>query len=158
MDPSKPAKAEVERVSALKAEAVKALCSPEDVIIAADTVVVLGNTVMGKPATKEEACAMLRDLSGKEHEVITGLTVLCGERLCTVSVTTAIRFRTLQEAEICAYVETGESMDKAGAYGIQGLAAVFVEGLQGDYYNVMGLPVCALTGILREFGVELLGC
>ena len=158
MDPNKPAQEEVKRVSALKAEAVKALCAEEDVIIAADTVVVLGNTVMGKPATKEEACAMLRELSGKDHQVITGLTVLRGKKMRSVSVTTTIRFRPLLEQEIVAYVDTKESMDKAGAYGIQGLAAVFVESLWGDYYNVMGLPVCTLTGILREFGVELLGC
>lgn len=158
MNSSKPAEEEVRRVSALKAEAVRPLCEFEDVIIAADTVVVSDGSVMGKPATKSEACDMLRRLSGSAHQVITGLTVSKGESMRSVSVTTDLRFRPLSEAEIAAYVETGEPMDKAGAYGIQGLAAMFVESLNGDYYNVMGLPVCTLTGILREFGVELLGC
>lgn len=158
MDPNKSAEAEVRRVSALKAEAVKALCDFDDVIIAADTVVVSEGYVMGKPETKQEACEMLRRLSGKDHQVITGLSVCRGEEIRSVSVSTDLRFRPLSEAEIAAYVETGEPMDKAGAYGIQGLAAMFVESLNGDYYNVVGLPVCTLTCILREFGVELLGC
>ena len=158
MDPERPAEEEVRRVSALKAEAVKALCNEDDVIIAADTVVVSDGYVMGKPATKQEACEMLRRLSGKAHQVITGLSVCHGDEMCSSSVTTDLRFRPLSEAEIAAYVETGEPMDKAGAYGIQGLASMFVESLSGDYYNVVGLPVCTLTGILRRFGVELLGC
>ena len=158
MDPGKPAEEEVRRVSALKAEAVKPLCSAGDVIIAADTIVVSDGYVMGKPATVQEACDMLRRLSGSKHQVITGLSVCRDDERCSVSVTTDLRFRELSEAEIAAYVATGEPMDKAGAYGIQGLAAMFVEGLNGDYYNVMGLPVCTLAGILRRFGVELLGC
>lgn len=158
MDPAKPAEEEVRRVSALKAEAVKALCDTEDVIIAADTVVVSDGCVMGKPATGEEACRMLRRLSGKAHQVITGLSVCQGDVMRSVSVTTDLRFRPLSEEEISAYVETGDPMDKAGAYGIQGFASMFVESLNGDYYNVMGLPVCTLTGILRQFGVKLLGC
>ena len=101
---------------------------------------------------------MLSRLSGREHQVITGLSVLQGERAESVSVTTTLRFRPLHEEEIRAYVATGEPMDKAGAYGIQGMASVFVEGLYGDYYNVMGLPVCTLTTILRSFGIKLLGC
>lgn len=158
MDPEKTAEEEVRRVSALKAEAVKSLCGEDDVIIAADTVVVVQGVVMGKPASKEEAVSMLRRLSGREHQVITGLSVACGQEMRSVSVTTTLCFRPLADEEIFAYVETGEPMDKAGAYGIQGLASMFVQSLCGDYYNVMGLPVCTLTGILREFGVELLGC
>ncbi|MBQ3216420.1 MAG: septum formation inhibitor Maf [Oscillospiraceae bacterium] len=158
MDPQKDPAQEVQRVSLLKAEAVRALCRKEDVIIAADTVVVCEELVMGKPASQEEAVSMLSRLSGREHQVITGLSVLQGERVETVSVTTTLRFRSLREEEIRAYVATGEPMDKAGAYGIQGKASVFVEGLYGDYYNVMGLPVCTLTTILRSFGIKLLGC
>lgn len=158
MDPQKDPAREVQRVSLLKAEAVRTLCREEDVIIAADTVVVCEGLVMGKPASQEEAVAMLSRLSGREHQVITGLSVLQGERAESVSVTTTLRFRPLHEEEIRAYVATGEPMDKAGAYGIQGMASVFVEGLYGDYYNVMGLPVCTLTTILRSFGIKLLGC
>ena len=158
MDPQKDPAREVQRVSLLKAEAVRTFCQEEDVIIAADTVVVCEGLVMGKPASQEEAVAMLSRLSGREHQVITGLSVLQGERAESVSVTTTLRFRPLREEEIRAYVATGEPMDKAGAYGIQGMASVFVEGLYGDYYNVMGLPVCTLTTILRSFGIKLLGC
>lgn len=158
MDPRKDPAQEVRRVSALKAGAVKALCAQEDVIIAADTVVVLDGAVMGKPASEKEAFSMLRSLSGKEHQVITGLSVVQGEKMESVSVTTTLRFRPLSEEEIRAYIATKEPMDKAGAYGIQGMASMFVESLCGDYYNVMGLPVCTLTVILRKFGVKLLGC
>ena len=101
---------------------------------------------------------MLRRLSGRDHQVLTGLTVLGGDRTENLTVTTTLRFRALSDAEIRNYIATGEPMDKAGAYGIQGLAAMFVVGLDGDYYNVMGLPVCTLTILLRRFGVKLLGC
>ena len=101
---------------------------------------------------------MLRRLSGREHQVMTGLSVLCGSKEETTTVTTTLRFRSLSEREISAYVATGEPMDKAGAYAIQGLASIFVTGLDGDYYNVMGLPVCTLAGMLRRDGVTLLGC
>ncbi len=158
MDPKKEAQAEVRRVSALKAEAVRKLCTDGDLIIAADTVVVLQGKVMGKPASCEEAFQMLRALSGQEHQVITGLCVSASNKCQSTSVTTSLRFRPLSEAEIRAYIATGEPMDKAGAYGIQGLAAMFVQELHGDYYNVMGLPVCTLAGMLREFGVKLLNC
>lgn len=158
MDPEKSPEEEVRRVSGLKAEAVKSLCGEDDIIIAADTVVVAQGIVMGKPASEEEAVSMLRTLSGAEHQVITGLSVARGEKMRSVSVTTTLCFRPLLDEEIFAYVQTGEPMDKAGAYGIQGLASMFVQSLCGDYYNVMGLPVCTLTGILRQFGVELLGC
>lgn len=158
MDLRKDPAQEVQRVSFLKAEAVRPLCQPEDVIIAADTVVVCDGRLMGKPASREEAVSMLSYLSGREHQVITGLSVMQGSRTQTVSVTTSLRFRPLSGEEIYAYVDTGEPMDKAGAYGIQGMGSMFVEGLYGDYYNVMGLPVCTLATILRSFGVKLLGC
>ena len=99
---------------------------------------------------------MLRRLSGRDHQVMSGLTVMRGSFTETVTVTTGIRFRHLADNEIRAYIATGEPMDKAGAYAIQGLAAMFIIGIDGDYYNVMGLPVCTLATILRKLGVQLL--
>lgn len=156
MDLTRPPEDEVARVSAVKAAAVAAQFAQEDLILAADTIVVCDGLIMGKPHSEPEAAAMLRRLSGKTHQVMTGLTVRCGDRIRTQTVVTALRFRPLSEAEIMAYVATGEPMDKAGAYGIQGLASIFVESLTGDYYNVMGLPVCTLALLLREFGVPVL--
>lgn len=149
---------EVARVSRLKAQAVYPLCHDDDIIIAADTVVVCDGLVMGKPRSESDAFSMLRRLSGREHQVMSGLTVYCGDESESTTVTTTLRFRPLSDEEIRAYIATGEPMDKAGAYGIQGLAAMFVVGLDGDYYNVMGLPVCTLASMLRRHGVKLLGC
>ncbi len=98
---------------------------------------------------------MLRLLSGRTHTVCTGYTVLCGTRAVSEAVETEVRFRALSEEEIADYIATGEPMDKAGAYGIQGLASVFVEGLCGDYYNVVGLPLCSLCRTLKSFGVAV---
>lgn len=158
MDPFRHPADEVARVSLLKAEAVLPQCEPNDLIISADTIVVCESLMMGKPHSESEAFSMLRRLSGRDHQVMTGLTVLCGGSVENLTVTTTLRFRHLSDEEIRAYIATGEPMDKAGAYGIQGFAAMFVVGLDGDYYNVMGLPVCTLTMILRKFGVKLLGC
>lgn len=149
---------EVADVSVRKAKAVCPLCNDDDIIIAADTIVVCDGLVMGKPHSEAEAIAMLHRLSGREHQVMTGLTILQGEDTETTTVITTIRFRPLLDEEIRAYVSTGEPMDKAGAYGVQGLAAMFVVGLDGDFYNVMGLPVCTLSAMLRKRGVKLLGC
>lgn len=148
---------EVARVSLLKAKAVQPKCKPDDIIISADTIVVCDRLVMGKPRSEADAFSMLRRLSGRDHQVMTGLSVLCGKVTESVTVTTNIRFRHLADDEIRAYIKTGEPMDKAGAYAIQGLASIFVMGLEGDYYNVMGLPVCTLASILRKLGVRLLG-
>lgn len=149
---------EVAAVCRRKAEAVRPLCGADDVIVAADTVVVLDGSVMGKPRDPEDAARMLRRLSGREHRVMTGVCVMCGERTQTKTVVSAVRFRPLLDEEIRAYVASGEPMDKAGAYGVQGLAAIFIEGLDGDFYNVMGLPVCTLANMLRGYGVKLMGC
>lgn len=148
---------EVARVSMVKAQSIYPLCHDDDIIIAADTIVVCDGLVMGKPRSETEAFSMLRRLSGRDHQVMTGLTVLCGEEYETTTVTTALRMKHLSDAEIRAYIATGEPMDKAGAYAIQGLAAMFVVSIDGDYYNVMGLPVCTLATILRKYGVKLLG-
>lgn len=158
MDPFAHPADEVARVSRLKAQAVYPHCYEDDIIIAADTIVVCDSLVMGKPRTESEAFSMLRRLSGRDHQVMTGLTVLSDVHSETVTVTTTLRMRHLSDEEIRAYIATGEPMDKAGAYGIQGLASMFVVGLDGDYYNVMGLPVCTLTTILRKCGVKVLGC
>ena len=116
----------------------------------------LDGAVLGKPADELEAFKMLSTLSGCRHQVYTGLTVLRGEERHTVSEETTVAFRELSEEEISCYIQTGEPMDKAGAYGIQGFGALLIEGIQGDYYNVMGLPVCRLGGILRQLGVDCL--
>ena len=154
MDPFRHPSDEVARVSLEKAKAVQPHCMPDDIIISADTIVVCDSLVMGKPHSESEAFSMLRRLSGRDHQVMSGLTVLHGDDCENLTVTTTLRMRTLSDEEIRAYIATGEPMDKAGAYAIQGLAAMFVIGLDGDYYNVMGLPVCPL----RKFGVKLLGC
>ena len=149
---------EASRIAALKAHTVYPLCHDGDIIIGADTIVVCDSLVMGKPKTEAEAFSMLRRLSGREHQVMTGLCVLTDSYEETVTVTTTLRMRPLSDQEIRAYIATGEPMDKAGAYGIQGYASMFVVGLDGDYYNVMGLPICTLTMILRKCGVKLLDC
>ena len=155
MDPGKAPFDEVARVSRLKALAVQR--EPEDVVIAADTIVVCGGTVLGKPRDEEDAFRILSLLSGRSHEVMTGMTVLRGDELVTHTEVTRIHFRQLHPDELRAYIATGEPMDKAGAYGIQGGAALFADQMEGDYYNVMGLPVCRLAMILRSFGLPIWG-
>ena len=148
MDPKKPPFDEVARVSRLKAEAIER--TPEDIVIAADTIVVCNGLVLGKPKDEEDALRMLTLLSGRDHQVMTGLTVLRGEKALVCTEVTDIHFRPLTQEEILSYIRTGEPMDKAGAYGIQGGAALFAEKLVGDYFNVVGLPVCRLGQLLRE--------
>ena len=126
----------------------------EALVIAADTVVAVEGRGLGKPRSKAEAEEMLSLLSGREHRVCTGLSLSQGGRLRTGHEATAVRFRPLTREEIRRYVSTGEPMDKAGAYGIQGYGCLLVEGIVGDYYNVMGLPVCRLGRMLAEFGAD----
>ena len=153
MDLCKPAYDEVARVSRLKAEAVPH--GEDDVVIAADTIVVCAGEVLGKPRDEADALRMLGLLSGRDHQVMTGMTVLRGERRVTCTEVTDIHFRELSGREIENYVATGEPMDKAGSYGIQGGAALFAEKMVGDYYNVMGLPVCRLAMILKDMAPEI---
>lgn len=155
MDPSKPAADEVARVSRCKALAVPR--GEDAVVIAADTIVVCQGKVLGKPHTPEEAVQMLSLLSGRDHQVMTGVTVLRGSQERVFTEITDLHFRELTEKEIRRYVNSGEPMDKAGAYGIQGGAALFCEKMAGDYYNVMGLPVCRLGQILKELAPEMMG-
>lgn len=146
MDPAQSPAHEVAQVSRRKAMAVER--GPEDVVVAADTIVVCQGKILGKPHSREEAVSMLRLLSGREHQVMTGCTVLWEGGQETFTEITALTFRPLSDEEIQRYVDSGEPMDKAGAYGIQGGAALFCPGIQGDYYNVMGLPVCHLGTVL----------
>ena len=153
MDAKKAPYDEVARVSREKALAVSR--GADDIVIAADTIVVCQGKVLGKPRTPEEAVEMLTLLSGRDHQVMTGLTVVRGDREITTTEVTDIHFRELSQKEIDAYVATKEPMDKAGSYGIQGGAALFAEKMVGDYYNVMGLPVCKLRQIMNELAPEL---
>ena len=155
MDLSQSPFDEVARVSRLKAMATPR--SQDEVVVAADTIVVCEGRVLGKPHSEEEAVSMLRLLSGRDHQVMTGVTVACADQCKTFTEVTDIHFRELSDKEIHAYVATGEPMDKAGAYGIQGGAALFCSHMVGDYYNVMGLPVCRLGQLLREMAPELMG-
>lgn len=145
----------VAEISRRKADAAAVYADCRDIIIAADTVVVLDGAVFGKPKSEADALRILKMFSGKTHQVMTGVTVRRGEQILTATEVTDITFRTLSEDEIKAYIMTGEPMDKAGAYGIQGKASVFVSGIKGDYYNVVGLPLCRLTEMLKTFGVEV---
>lgn len=154
MDPALPAEQEVARVSRAKAMATPA--KEEDVVIAADTIVVCNGKTLGKPKSKEQAVEMLTMLSGRDHQVMTGLTVRKGEDCRTVTEITHLHFRKLSQREILDYVSTGEPMDKAGAYGIQGRGCVLVEGIDGNYHNVVGLPTCLLAGMLRQVGIDVL--
>lgn len=137
------------RMAREKAKAV-ARIHPDYTVIAADTAVVLDGQIFGKPENKDMAAEMLSALSGRWHEVMTGLTVISGNREQTVLEKVRILFRELTPSEIAAYIATGEPMDKAGAYGIQGRGAVLVRRIEGDYYAVMGLPVCSLWEILQN--------
>lgn len=154
MEPGKDPYDQVAQVSRRKAMAIPR--EKEDVVVAADTIVVCAGKILGKPASEEQAVQMLQLLSGRDHQVMTGLTVLQGDQIRTVTEVTDIHFRKLSEKEICRYVATKEPMDKAGGYGIQGGAALFAEKLVGDYYNVVGLPVCRLWQLLAEMAPELL--
>ena len=152
MDPGKAPFDEVARVSRAKAEAVSR--QADDIVVAADTIVVCEGRTLGKPRSEAEAAEMLRLLSGRDHQVMTGMTVLRGNTAVTCTEVTDIHFRPLSDKEIESYIATGEPMDKAGAYGIQGGAALFAQKMHGDYYNVMGLPVCRLHEILTQLAPD----
>lgn len=139
-----------------KAAEVAEKYSDDAVIIAADTIVWAEGEVLGKPKDEADAARMLKMLSGRSHKVFTGMAVGCGRPFAYAAEETEVFFRELSDDEISAYISTGEPMDKAGAYGIQGMASLFVEGIKGDYYNVMGLPLCRLGEILKSIGVRLL--
>lgn len=139
-----------------KAKLVAATQPPDVLILAADTIVVERNHVLGKPRDEQDAFDILCSLSGKTHTVFTAVCLSRGEMRSVFFERSEVRFRKLSEAEIWRYIKTGEPMDKAGAYGIQGFGALLVEGIVGDYFNVMGLPLCRLGQELLAFGVDVL--
>lgn len=146
----------VAHIARKKAEAAKALTAPGDLVITADTMVFLEAERLGKPRGEADALRMLTALAGRRHTVCTGVTVRQGDKYKCFTASTDVYFRSASERELRAYVASGEPMDKAGAYGIQGLGALLVERVDGDFFNVMGLPLLALSQALREFGIDLL--
>ena len=145
----------VERLARGKAEAGRrtVVSAAPFCVLGADTAVVLDGKILGKPVDEADACAMLMMLSGKEHEVLTAIAVLEGERCESRVVRSLVRFRPISREEAGAYWASGEPRDKAGGYGIQGLGAVFVAGLNGSYSAVVGLPVCETAELLGHFGI-----
>lgn len=143
----------VSYISREKSDAAAALCAEDEIIITADTMVFLDDRRLGKPRDKADALAMLTALQGRHHTVCTGVTVRQGGRILTEAESTEVCFRPATEEELRAYIATGEPMDKAGAYGIQGLGALLVEGIRGDFFNVMGLPILRLSRMLSSFGM-----
>ncbi len=133
------------------------ISAPEEIVITADTMVFLDDKRLGKPRDEADALKMLTALAGREHRVCTGVTVRQGERSLTRAATTRVFFRSAREEELRTYIRGGEPMDKAGAYGVQGQGSLLVERIDGDFFNVMGLPVLLLSRMLEEFGIRLLG-
>ena len=143
-------------ISREKSDAARLLCGPDEIIITADTMVFLDEKRLGKPKNEEEALAMLTALAGRQHTVCTGVTVRQGEKVLTAAEHTDVYFHPATESQLRAYIRTGEPMDKAGAYGVQGKGALLVERIDGDFFNVMGLPVSLLSDLLKPFGINLL--
>ena len=155
IDPTLPISDEIARLSFEKACEVAKHISDDAVIISADTIVELNGKVMGKPKDELDAAKMLKSLSGNTHNVLTAVTVMRGKKHNTQVVTTAVTFRKLEDTEIFDYIKTKEPMDKAGGYGIQGIASKFVSRIDGDYYSVVGLPVCTLSVMLKDFDINV---
>lgn len=147
---------QVEQLAERKAAAVASQCTG-GLVIGADTLVVLADKSLGKPADRQEAVQMIKNLQGRSHEVYTGLAVIdaaTGQSVVTHQVT-AVRFKPMTLEQIERYVDTGEPMDKAGAYAVQGKASIYIDSIRGCYFNVVGLPVSKLANALRVFGVEI---
>ncbi|HEY4733051.1 MAG: Maf family protein [Gemmatimonadaceae bacterium] len=153
MRPREAPRRHAERLAREKATKI-ATRDPDLITIGADTVVVINRKVLGKPRDRAEAVRMLSELSGREHTVITAVAVARGKKLRSAIEEVRVKFRRLRDDEIEAYVATGEPMDKAGAYGIQGYGATIVECIDGDYFAVMGLPLTRLTALMRDLGVR----
>lgn len=153
MRPREVPRRHAERLAREKASAV-ANRQPDRITIAADTIVVINKKVLGKPVDADDARRMLSMLSGREHTVITAVAVARGRKLRSAVEEVRVKFRRLRDDEIDAYIATGEPMDKAGAYGIQGYGATIVECVDGDYFAVMGLPLARLVTLLRDLGVH----
>ena len=153
MRPREAPRRHAERLAREKATTI-ATRDADLVTIGADTVVVINRKVLGKPRDEAEAIDMLSQLAGREHTVITAVAVARGKKLRSSVEEVQVRFRHLRDEEIAAYVATGEPMDKAGAYGIQGYGATIVERIEGDYFAVMGLPLVRLVSLLRDLGIN----
>ncbi|HSP02122.1 MAG TPA: Maf family protein [Acidimicrobiales bacterium] len=152
--PDESPAATVARLARTKAHTVEH--TPDDLVVAADTEVVLRDAVLGKPADADAAAAMLRSLSGRAHRVVTGVHVVCGEREAAAVEETIVHVRELTDAEIDAYVATGEPFGKAGAYAIQGAGGMFVERIEGSDSNVIGLPLATVVRLAGDVGVTIL--
>ncbi len=150
IDPALPIIEEIQRLAYKKAKAVLDL-NPDSVVIGSDTIVVIDNQILGKPKNEEDAKQMLRLLQGRTHEVITGVCLCSNEKVDSFSHITEVTFFEMSEEEINWYVSTGEPMDKAGAYGIQGKCMIYIKDIKGDYYSVMGLPVSDVYQHLKQF-------
>ena len=149
-DPGLPPDKIVEALSRAKAEEVAPKCAPDDVVVAADTIVWADGRVFGKPADAAMAAAMLRTLSGRGHRVYTGVTVIGPRGEDTRVEQSEVFFRRLSASEIDAYIKTGEPMDKAGAYGIQGKGCVYIKSIHGEYNNVVGFPITKIRSVYKE--------
>lgn len=143
-------------LAAAKAADVAGKVTPADIVVGADTIVVLEGRVYGKPRDRAHACEMLAELAGRQHQVITGIAVAAGGQVLTDHCITTVKIRPLSDQEIADYVATGEPMDKAGAYAIQGIGALLVEGIDGCYPNVVGLPLVTLQKLLQTIRINLL--
>ncbi|MFK2914878.1 Maf family protein [Pseudomonas sp. 3HC3] len=151
--PNESAPAYVERLARAKAAAGLARVDDPAVVLGADTAVVLDGRILGKPENREDALAMLADLSGREHQVLTAVALDDGQRVHSFCVTSKVRFRVISTDEAQRYWASGEPADKAGSYAVQGLGAVFVTGLSGSYSAVVGLPLCETADLLGQFGI-----
>jgi len=155
LDPSMPPAESVKQIALAKAREVADSTGSDSLIIAADTIVVNNGDIYGKPSNVQNARWMLKNLSGKSHEVYTAIAVISGKMSLCECELTRVHFRNLSDSEITAYLRSGEPFDKAGAYGIQGQGAIFIDRIDGDYYNVVGLPLCRLTEMLRLFDITI---
>lgn len=150
--PGESARECAERLAREKALAI-AEKRPADVVLGADTVVVIDGQILGKPADAADAARMLRLLAGRKHEVITGVCLVASGQWSVASETTLVMMSAIGETQIADYIASGEPMDKAGAYAIQGIASRWIPGIEGDYSNVVGLPVALVSRMLREKGL-----
>jgi septum formation protein len=151
--PAESPEAYVDRVARDKAEMVAAR-RPDDAVLAADTVVLIDAEVLGKPVDADDAARMLTRLSGRAHEVLTGVAVACRGQVDSLTARTRVWVRGLSAREIASYVASGEPLDKAGAYAIQGLASRFITGIDGSYSNVVGLPMASVAELLERYGLR----
>lgn len=158
--PNEEAKAYCQRIALEKNKAAQALCLAKNFashpILTADTTVAIDNAILGKPTSKEEAYCMLRQLSGRTHQVFTAVCISMNGCYYSTVHTSEVTFKSLTDQEILRYIDTGEPMDKAGAYGIQGLGGIFIEHLSGSFTGVMGLPIAETAELLKQCGIDVL--